>query len=461
MKQNLCKNIFSFSLFLVFSFLIFFNYTFAAIGDGCGGDFDCDKGETCNASTYKCVASATTTSSPTTCPSSQYMVNAGTASSICKDKIDSDSACDYSVTDRNYNGTCKSDYCNTSTKLCENDPNCIGSGKYKLTTGLPFLGLSAGQCVNTDTALDSFLSGILKFIFGSVGTVTVIIIIVAGFMWSFSAGNKNTIITAQKMISNAVIGLVLTLTCGLMLQVVNPSLLDVGSLFTKITPKKINIMGMTEPSAAELAKRTQPGVSCSSSIKSETKAYIQNYEPYATIPYDDTKRKQQCTRVNSSNQTVQETLSWSGCGPTSAAKVLKSLGVNITPKDAAKYASDNGFVSCDKGTSDTLFSSMAEANSLKYEFVKDKESIRTILKAGNPVIALVKGASGTCNEYFAPAGGGHYIVVGCYDSTNNAVAIDDPYVWHNASGGEAPRTSAYFDSLFNCLKYGGVYYIHK
>ena len=390
------------------------------------------------------------------CSSTQFMVSVGTAGAVCKDKIASGELCYIGSYDRITNKTCKSGYCNNTTKKCEDDPNCTGIGKYKLTTGAPFLGAGKGQCINVDTAMDTFLSTILKFILGSVGTVTVIIIITAGFMWSFSAGNKNTIAKAQKMIQDATIGLILTLTSGLMLQVINPQLLDLGSLFTKIKPTQVNIMGITEPTAAQASNRTQPPVSCNSNIKPETKAYIQNHDPYATVPYDDTKDNQQCYRIDKNGQNVRETLSWSGCGPTAVAKVLKSLGVNVTPKETAKYNGDNGFVQCDAGTDPAFIQSIASSNGLKYEYITNKDLIRSILQAGNPVIALVKGPGGSCNEYFAPPGGGHYIVVSCFDSSNNSVAIDDPYAWE-----AGPRTSAYFDSLINCLKVGGVYYIHK
>ena len=99
---------------------------------------------------------------------------------------------------------------------------------YQLTTGVPFLGANAQKCacVPVDSGIPFFLGGILRFVMGSIATVATIIIIVAGFRWSFSAGNKNIVGESKTMITNSIIGLVLALTCGLMLQVVNPKLLS-------------------------------------------------------------------------------------------------------------------------------------------------------------------------------------------------------------------------------------------
>lgn len=151
---------------------------------------------------------------------------------LCQTKIKNGESCTFDY-NKNLDASCQSGYCDKSNNnnKCADDSNCIGKGKYKLTTGLPFFGMSKGQCINVNDGANIFLSGMLKFILGSVGTVTVIIIIVAGFMWSFSAGNPNTVKKAKTMISNAVIGLVLTLTSGLMLQVVNPNLLNLGGIF--------------------------------------------------------------------------------------------------------------------------------------------------------------------------------------------------------------------------------------
>jgi len=302
--------------------------------------------------------------------------------------------------------------------------------------------------------MDSFLSGILKFVFGSVGTITVIIIIVAGFMWSFSAGNKNMIIKAQKMISDAVIGLVMTLTCGLMLQVINPSLLDLGSLFTKIRPKTVNIMKQSEPSAKDQKTQRQDMVAnCRDPLPTEAINYIQNREPYNNISYNNTKDGQICNTTDDSGKLVQETIGMSGCAPTAAAKVLKYLGSSTNPKEAAQYAGDNGFVKCDAGTDDAFFSSIAKAKGYKYESVSDYSKVKSLLTDSQPLIVLVKGIGGSCTEYFTKTG--HYLVASCYDPSHNSVIIDDPYIWS-----VGPRNRADFNSFFNCFK-ASAYYIHK
>lgn len=156
---------------------------------------------------------------------------------------------------------------------------------YQLTTGLPFLDANATRCscVPVSMGMNVFLPGVLKFILGSVGTITVIIIIVAGFMWSFSAGNKKIKEKATKMISDAVIGLVLTLTSGLMLQVVNPKLLSNDAL--KIEKIEIESSGAKEGEYCTMDGKIycQNGYDCVS-LKQCNKS-LQDYNYYLNITY--------------------------------------------------------------------------------------------------------------------------------------------------------------------------------
>lgn len=113
---------------------------------------------------------------------------------------------------------------NKEDKRCN---SCSNKDDYQLTTGLPFFGADVTKCacIPVNTGAQFFLSSILKFIMGSVATLTTIIIIVAGFRWGFSAGNKKIIADSQVMIKNAIIGLIMSLTSGLMLSIINPNLL--------------------------------------------------------------------------------------------------------------------------------------------------------------------------------------------------------------------------------------------
>lgn len=113
---------------------------------------------------------------------------------------------------------------NKEDKRCN---SCSKKEDYQLTTGLPFFGADVTKCacIPVNTGAQFFLSSILKFIMGSVATLTTIIIIVAGFRWGFSAGNKKIIADSQVMIKNAIIGLIMSLTSGLMLSIINPNLL--------------------------------------------------------------------------------------------------------------------------------------------------------------------------------------------------------------------------------------------
>jgi len=112
-------------LFIIISFFVFafnFNYSFAIIDATCSSRKPCDTGETCTSG--KCVTSST--SVVTQCSSTQFKVSVGSAGVVCRDKINVGEGCYYSSYDNNSNATCKSGYCNPSTKLCEEDKDCTG-----------------------------------------------------------------------------------------------------------------------------------------------------------------------------------------------------------------------------------------------------------------------------------------------------------------------------------------------
>lgn len=135
---------------------------------------------------------------------------------------------------------------NTGKIILEKEGKCINKcndGDYQLIAGLTFLDSSAKRCacVKTDGAsFSSLLIFIIKFILGSIGTVTTIIIIYHGFRWAFSAGNANIISKSKEGITNAIIGLIMSLTCGLLLQVINPKLVEMENL--GISVDKVDII---------------------------------------------------------------------------------------------------------------------------------------------------------------------------------------------------------------------------
>lgn len=101
---------------------------------------------------------------------------------------------------------------------------------YQLSFGIPLIGFNKCDCVKVKDSPAIFAMVILKFLLASIGTLATILVIFAGFKWSFSAGNANSIKQAKEMLKNAAIGLVLVIFSGSILALINPNLLKIMSV---------------------------------------------------------------------------------------------------------------------------------------------------------------------------------------------------------------------------------------
>lgn len=110
------------------------------------------------------------------------------------------------------------------------------------------------------------------------------------------------------------------------------------------------------------------------------------------------------------------TIKSSGCGPTSAAMVLKSYGVDTTPTDAANYSVNNGFRVDGKGTSWSFFKSINDQAGLNTTQFTDKEVAKTFLNNNIPVIASMKAGDFTK--------GGHFVVLSKLNGSQ--LSVNDP-----------------------------------
>lgn len=106
-----------------------------------------------------------------------------------------------------------------------------------------------------------------------------------------------------------------------------------------------------------------------------------------------------------------------GCGPTSMAVVISSLTKKwVTPVDATVWAYEHGYYSS-AGSAHALIPAMAEAYGLKCKGVgTDYEAIRTALKKGRPVVALMG------LGYFTRRG--HFMVLIGIDDEDNVTVAD-------------------------------------
>jgi hypothetical protein len=75
-----------------------------------------------------------------------------------------------------------------------------------------------------ENSLDGVIIKVLKFIIGIIGTLAVVVIVIAGFKMVMSQGNTEAIEGAKKSITWAVIGLVVTLLAYTIVAIVSSTL---------------------------------------------------------------------------------------------------------------------------------------------------------------------------------------------------------------------------------------------
>ena len=86
------------------------------------------------------------------------------------------------------------------------------------------------------TDFPNFLLSITKFAIWTVGIAALLMITIGGFWYMTSAGNTSQAETAKKIITDALLGLIVALAAWLLLYVINPDLVNVNLKFKAISP---------------------------------------------------------------------------------------------------------------------------------------------------------------------------------------------------------------------------------
>ena len=133
------------------------------------------------------------------------------------------------------------------------------------------------------------------------------------------------------------------------------------------------------------------------------------------------------TQKGSNRKFGHSTIDDIGCGPASAATVLRAYGRGGNLDDAAKYAELGGYVagSSGSGTRASYFSDILGANGIRTSYTNRQSDIRRAVGSGNPTILLGQDSRNRSkrNSPFGP--NPHYVVARGSDSRGN-VWIDDP-----------------------------------
>lgn len=128
-----------------------------------------------------------------------------------------------------------------------------------------------------------------------------------------------------------------------------------------------------------------------------------------------TQKNNKYSNMKYGNSTIAE----EGCGPVAAANLLNDIDVG----QAAKYASDNGFVDPNGGTDINYFNSLLSSKGIPNSQTDNPNDVRNILKKGGQAVLLGKDQSDGYDKAYSSRM--HFITAKGMDKKGNII-IDDP-----------------------------------
>ena len=108
----------------------------------------------------------------------------------------------------------------------------------------------------TKETMPTMARDLYKFLVGSAGMVAVVVMMAGGYLWLFAGGNTARVGQAKDYISGAVIGLTLALGSYMILNMINPDLINMKDFEIPTVPK------ITIPEPPTVAGYKWPGLDC-------------------------------------------------------------------------------------------------------------------------------------------------------------------------------------------------------
>lgn len=261
--------------------------------------------------------------------------------------------------------------------------------------------INQGQGITVDgSLLSKYIALLFNWLIGAIGVVTVAYLAFGGMQWLAAAGNASGINKAKETIRDSLIGMLLVAGSYTMLYVINPNLVGFKTLVVS-NIDAVKLYG---------GENSDTGVA---NVLSNGNYFKQCDPAWGNNPYDDGGSG--CTICSS------------GCGITSLAIVLASLGLNETPATVAEYAIQIGARrDCGKtgqvGTSMlTLVSSPKSNWGVQSRSYSNFDEAMQLLDQKKWLITSIKNypcKSGTCFT------GGHLIVL--TGKVGDNISIMDP-----------------------------------
>lgn len=130
-------------------------------------------------------------------------------------------------------------------------------------------------------------------------------------------------------------------------------------------------------------------------------------------------------KFNNSDDTINQTIGDSGCGPTAGANALMALGTGvINPAEASQFALSGGYKGKDTGIAPSFFESYAASHGA-VSYNTNASGTISALENGNPVVLQGESRNGQSSSH--PFGSyPHYVTATGYDARTGKVTIQDP-----------------------------------
>lgn len=248
-----------------------------------------------------------------------------------------------------------------------------------------------------------YIAGVYKYLLGIAVMVAIVMIMIGGLQYVLSVGGGD-IGKAKKRINDAVVGLILLFSIYLILTSVYGQRLTLFEPIRLLTVKSIFVS--QENTAQDVTNLNLPAPTTGGTSGGvpyfSQRDYLQKYGVCGTIKS-------------------------SGCGPTSAAMVLKNYGLGVDPLSVATTFAQEGYRACPNPADcskcqGTSYAAFQESSLVKNNFrstvipIGDKEKIIETLKNGKPLLISIGPSKFT--------GGGHFMVLTGYK--DGRILLHDP-----------------------------------
>lgn len=262
-----------------------------------------------------------------------------------------------------------------------------------------------------------YIGGVYRFGVGIAGALAAVMMMIGGFQYLTAGGDASRVGAAKKRISDALVGLMLTLGVYLILFTLNPDLVELKALQIRVVDRIPFVSNETlnfDESEAAVGDHLKTGPDGVTILKQGA---------YSSLAYLGKEPK--CTQNSKGKKYTVKT---SGCGIVSAAMAIsyhKDSDPDQTLRELVKAAEETPDVRpCDDDCSSckgTAFGPFKEVLSTKFgmklRWTNTTAKARDALKEGKPVIALMGKSIFTS--------GGHYILLTGY--SNGKYSLNDPY----------------------------------